>query len=59
MIKDKNIGFKALEKFCFDVREDFNIIHTAQSDIAGKEGNIEFFIYAARRTDSGFGTGKI
>ena len=48
VIKDKNVGKKALEQFCADVGGDFSIIHTAQSSLTGKEGNVEFFIYAKK-----------
>lgn len=48
VLKDKNLGLKALEKFCQYVQNDFHIIHTQKSALLGKEGNEEFFIYVKR-----------
>ena len=48
VLKDKNIGVKALERFCLEVQKDFHIICTKQSILKGKEGNVVFFMYATR-----------
>lgn len=49
VLKDKNEGLKAFEKFCQNLKErGFDIIHNAKSELNGKEGNEEFFVYTSK-----------
>ena len=49
VLKDPSLGERAMNEFCdYLAGRGFEIRHRCQSGVSGKEGNIEFFIYACK-----------
>ena len=49
VLKDKNLGQKAVNEFCENLKKrNFSVIASEKSRVSGKEGNEEFFVYARR-----------